>query len=202
MKSVIELYQGLFDDLKLYEKLHNRTGETDKKIMQLLLNGSTINQAAEQVPCSESTVSDAKKRVEVFLDNELPEYRDILEESFYIHNSIARGRYYLNPQVHKLYCFLVNAHQNFKARVEGKIVHTYIPGLRNRAQRKNALSELNNLVVVLDEVPNRSVKIFEYVNYDKAEYSFEFTEEALPYYDKFYALLKMMGMDFDLELND
>ena len=70
MKSVIELYQGHFDDLKLYEKLHNRTAETDKKIMQLLLNGSTINQAAEQVPCSESTVSDAKKRVEVFLDNE------------------------------------------------------------------------------------------------------------------------------------
>ena len=67
--------------------------------------------------------------------------------------------------------------------------------MRNRAQRKIALSELNDLVVVLDETPSRSIKIFEYVDYNNARYSFEFTEDALPYYDKFYALLKMMGME-------
>ena len=99
----------------------------------------------------------------------------------------------MNPQVHKLYYLLILTQQNYKDCVDRKTVIKNAPGLKNRSQRERALYELNNLIVILDELPSRSVKIFEYVKYDNAKYFFKFTEDALPYYDKPYALMKLMG---------
>lgn len=52
------------------------------------------------------------------------------------------------------------------------------------------------LVVVLDEVPKRESKALEFVIYQNAEYRFHIIKEALPYYDKFYTLLQIMGVEY------
>ena len=194
-----DLFHDLRSNEEIYKQLHNQTAEMDLKIIELFTKGKNAVQIAMAIPCSEATVYRAKERVERFLQEKLPRSRNIISDTFYLHNSVARGIYHLNLQSHKLYYLLIHAQQNFRDRVDGNVVHQYIPGLRNRMQRESTLLELNELLIVLDETPKHSIKVFEFVIYDKAEYCFKFTKEALPYFDRGYALLKMLGIEDCLE---
>ena len=69
-------------------------------------------------------------------------------------------------------------------------VNQIIPGLRNKKQRDEVIAELNALIITTAEEPPQTVKIFEYVKYEKAEYSFELTHQAYPY---FYPLYEFLG---------
>lgn len=190
-----ELFRDLYANREIYKQLHNRTAEMDLKIIELFSKGKNAVQIAMEVPCSEATVYRAKIRAEQFLNYELPRHNIKVSNNIYMHNAIVRGIWNLDFQSCKLYHMLVHAYQNFKDYVEGKTVHLCIPGLRNQVQREVVLIELNNFTVLLDKTPKRSIKIFEYVIYDQAKYSFKFTKEALPYHDMFYALLGMMGAE-------
>lgn len=189
-----DLFHNLNLNYEVYKELHARTADSDLKITQLFANGKNAVQISMAVPCAESTVYRTRERVTRFLHDELPRHRNTISDTSYIHNSVARGTYHLNLQSYKLYYLIIHAQQHFKDHVEGKMVHAYVPGLRNRNQREVALLEMNELVVVLDENPKRNLKVFEFVAYDQAKYYFKFTKDALPYYDRGYAFLKMIGI--------
>lgn len=194
-----DLFNKLHLNFETYKQLHKQTAEMDLKIIELFSKGKNVVQIAMSVPCSEATVYRAKERVEHFLQDEIYRFTSKISDSFYLHNAVARGIYHLSLQSHKLYYLLIHAQQNFKNHVEGNVVHKYMPGLRNRIQRESTLLELNNLLIELDETPKRSIKVFETVVYDKANYRFKFTEEALPYFDKGYAFFKVLGIEDWLE---
>ena len=75
------------------------------------------------------------------------------------------------------------------------IVRDYIPGLNNKCQRDSVLEELNALVVTTSEDPSKRIKVFKQVTYSGTHYSFQFTKQALPYFDPMYALYQMFGDD-------
>ena len=191
-----DLFNELYPHVELYKQLHNQTADMDLKIIELLCVGKNAIQIAMDVPCAEATVYRAKERMVHFLYDELPRVTVNMSDTLYIHNSVARGTYSsLNLQSHKLYYLLIHAQQNYKNYVEAKIVHEHMPGLRNRVQRESTLLELNEFQVAPDEMPKHSIKVFEYVVYDQAKYKFKLTKEALPYFDRGYALLKMLGIE-------
>jgi predicted aldo/keto reductase-like oxidoreductase len=194
-----DLFHALCSNYETYKQLHNQTAETDLKIIELFSKGKNAVQIAMEVPCSEATVYRARERVERFLQDELHRFTIKLSDTFYMHNAVARGIYHLSLQSHKLFYLLIHAQQNFRNHVVGNVVHQYMPGLRNHLQRDATLLELNNLLIELDEIPKRSIKIFESVVYDKAKYRFKLTKEALPYFDKGYAFFKMLGIEDWLE---
>lgn len=69
-----------------------------------------------------------------------------------------------------------------EAIVDGRTVHGFLPGLRNKGQRDRALKDLNALTVITAEVPAKTVKIFEYIDYIDRKYKFKLTNEATPYF--------------------
>ena len=191
-----DLFNELYPHVELYKQLHNQTADMDLKILERLSVGKNVIQIAMDIPCAEATVYRTKERAVHFLHDELPRYTANMSDTFYIHNSVVRGTYSsLNLQSHKLYYLLIHAQQNYRNYVEAKIVNEHMPGLRNRAQRESTLLELNELWVTLDEIPKHSIKVFEFVVYDHAKYNFKLTKEALPYFDRGYALLKMLGIE-------
>ena len=191
-----DLYTNLLNNLDAYLQLHGRTSDTDLKVMELLAFGKNPIQVSIEVPCAEATVYRSRKRVEVFLRDELPRYVGSKNNTFYIHNAIAQGiQTPVNVHSYKLYYLLIIAHQTFKDHVDGKSVHKHLPRLKSRAQREETLRELNAFSVVPNEEPKHTIKVFEFVRYDGSIYYFKLTKDALPYYDKFYFLLKIMGIE-------
>jgi len=191
-----DLHTNLLHNLDAYLQLHSRTSETDLRVMELLALGKNPVQVSMEIPCAEATVYRSRKRVEVFLRDELPKSVESKSNTFYIHNAIAQGiQTPVSVHSYKLYYLLIIAHQTFKDHVDGKSVHKHLPRLKSLAQREETLRELNDFSVIPNEEPKHTIKVFEFVRYDKSAYFFKLTKDALPYYDKFYCLLKMIGVE-------
>ncbi len=194
-----ELYIEVLQHKNIFAQLHSRTAETDLKIIELLAKGKTVVQVSMDVPCAESTVYRTKGRAKQFLDEELLSFRTNNFEGIYIHNAVGLNTWNLSPRAWTLYLIFIRQHQQFKNTIEGKYIHKLMPGLTNQSQRSDILAELNHFAIIPNEQPQREIKVFQYVSYEKAKYSFRLTNEALPYFDKGYAFFKMLGIEDWLE---
>lgn len=184
------LYTRLLRYRSIYEHLHPKTTEIDIQIMKKFSIGKSMVEIAMEIPCAESTVYRARKRVQHFFNEELEVYKNTISSNIMIHNAIVRGRMNLSLNAHKLYLMCIERFQNFQDRIHRQSVHQYMQGLNNKSQRDRIINELNALTVITAEDPPRKVKIFEFVKYVDCEYIFELTEEAKPYFDILYGLFR------------
>lgn len=197
-----EMYQELVDHEEVYRRLHPRTSEIDLQVIKKSVYGKNPVQIGREIPCSEATVYRAIERVERFLGEELPAYLSNRLESVYIHNEIGFESWGLTSAAWKFYLFCISSHQNFNDFIDKKQIDEVLPGLRNKIQRERVLLELNNLSVIPRGNPTNPIKVFKYVTYANNKYDFEFTKEALPYYDLEYALLSSIMKQADRILSE
>ena len=192
-----EIYSKLLPHWDVYQKLHPVTADTDLEAVRRRAHGESAAKVALEIYCSESRVHSATKRIKNFLSEELPVYTRDIRGEFYIHRALALQVRNLSLAAHKLYYLLVYSYQQYEPYAKGKWVHEVLPGLRNKKQRDKAIAELNALSLCPYGEKESVVKIFDFVTYERGKYIFEFTSEALPYYDMGYAILNMLEANME-----
>lgn len=191
MKALLE---RLRNNYSAYSELHAGTAKMDLDIIQKRASGKSAIQTSMEIPCSEATVYRAINRVRYFLEKEMPLLQSALPKKFWVHRAIELWKMPLSLIGHKLLFIFVAQLQRMEDTVARGIVHDYIPGLNNKCQRDSVLEELDVLVVTTSEDPSKRIKVFKQVTYSGAHYSFQFTKQALPYFDPMYALHQMFGI--------
>ena len=189
-----DLLEELLNHYSAYSELHTGTTKMDLNIIQKRASGKSVLQTSMEIPCSEATVYRAINRIRRFLEEEMPLLKSALPKEFWVHRAIELGKMPLSLTGHKLLFIIVAQIQRMEDTVARGIVHDYIPGLNNKCQRNSVLEELNALVVTTSEDPPKRIKVFKQVTYSGAHYSFQFTKQALPYFDPIYALHQMFGI--------
>ncbi len=194
MKSLLEKLQNHYS---AYAELHAGTAQMDLDIIQKRASGRSVLQTSMEIPCSEATVYRAINRVRHFFEEEVPLLQRALPEKIWIHRAIELWKIPLSLIGLKLLFICVAQLQCMEDTVARGIVHQYIPGLNNKCQRDAVLAELDALIVTTSEDPPKQIKVFEQVTYSGSHYSFQFTKQALPYFEPIYARYQMFGVKDD-----
>ena len=189
-----DLLEELLNHYSAYSELHAATAQMDLSIIQKRASGKRVLQTSMEIPCSEATVYRAINRVRRFLEEEMPLLKSALPKEVWIHRTIELGKMQLSLTGYKLLFIFAAQIQSMEDTVVRGFVHEHIPGLNNKCQRDSVLEELNTLVATTSEDPSKQIKVFEQVTYSGSYYSFQFTTQALPYFDPMYALHQMFGI--------
>lgn len=192
-----DLLEKLLNNYSAYSELHAGTAQMDLDIIQKRASGRSVLQTSIEIPCSEATVYRAINRVRRFLEEEVPFLQSALPKDVWIHRAIELWKMPLSLTGHKLLFIFAAQIQSMEDTVVRGIVHGHIPGLNNKCQRDYVLEELNALVATTSEDPPKQIKVFKQVTYSGSYYSFQFTKQALPYFDPIYALHQMFGVEDD-----
>lgn len=195
-----DLLEKLLNNYSAYSELHAGTAKMDLDIIQKRASGKSTIQTSMEIPCSESTVYRAINRVRHFLEEEVPFLQSALPKEVWVHRAIELWKMPLSLNGHKLLFVFAAQLQSTEDTVARGFVHEHIPGLNNKSQRDSVLEELNTLVATTSEDPSKQIKVFEQVMYSESHYSFQFTKQALPYFDVLHALYAMFGIQDEDEV--
>ena len=172
----------------------------DLDIIQKRASGRSVLQTSMEIPCSEATVYRAINRVRYFLEEEVAFLQSALPKEVWVHRAIELWKVPLSLTGHKLLFIFAAQLQSMEDTVAREIVHGHIPSLNNKCQRDIVLEELDALIVTTSEDPPKKIKVFEQVTYSGSHYSFQFTKQALPYFDMLHALYQMFGIQDEDEV--